>query len=152
RSAPRCSRSVCSRRCCASSRETAIRNRADSPPFQALALTIGNRVGVGNIAGVATAIGWGGPGALFWMGGVALCGGATASAESTRAPIYKARSNNERKGGVTYYLHKVFQKRWIGMIAAVTALLLYIILAPGIQSNSIAVTAANSNSPRGRTS
>src|SRR5699024_2230716 len=119
-------------------------------PFQALALTIGNRVGVGNIAGVATAIGWGGPGALFWMGVMAFCGGATAFVESTLAQIYKERINNELKGGVPYYLHKVFQKRWIGMIAAVTALLLYIILAPGSQSNSIAVTAANSNSPRGR--
>ena len=109
-------------------------------PFQALALTIGNRVGVGNIAGVATAIGWGGPGALFWMGVMAFCGGATAFVESTLAQIYKERINNELKGGVPYYLHKVFQKRWIGMIAAVTALLLYIILAPGIQSNSIAVS------------
>ena len=109
-------------------------------PFQALALTIGNRVGVGNIAGVATAIGWGGPGALFWMGVMAFCGGATAFVESTLAQIYKERINNELKGGVPYYLHKVFQKRWIGMIAAVTALLLYTILAPGIQSNSIAVS------------
>src|SRR5699024_1250003 len=109
-------------------------------PFQALALTIGNRVGVGNIAGVATAIGWGGPGALFWMGVMAFCGGATAFVESTLAQIFKERINNELKGGVPYYLHKVFQKRWIGMIAAVTALLLYTILAPGIQSNSIAVS------------
>src|SRR5699024_12683137 len=76
----------------------------------------------------------------------------TAFAESTLAQSYKERINTELKGGVPYYLHKVFQKRWIGMIAAVTALLLYIILAPGIQSNSIAVTAANSNSPRGRRS
>ncbi|WP_231444261.1 alanine/glycine:cation symporter family protein [Brevibacterium zhoupengii] len=110
-------------------------------PFQALALTIGNRVGVGNIAGVATAIGWGGPGALFWMGAMAFCGGATAFIESTLAQIYKERVGNELKGGVPYYLHKVFQKRWLGMIAAVIALILYTFLAPGIQANSIAVSA-----------
>lgn len=109
-------------------------------PFQALALTIGNRVGVGNIAGVATAVGWGGPGALFWMGVMAFCGGATAFIESTLAQIYKERVDSELKGGVPYYLYKVFQKRWLGMIAAVIALILYTLLAPGIQSNSIAVS------------
>ncbi|GAA1949391.1 alanine/glycine:cation symporter family protein [Brevibacterium antiquum] len=110
-------------------------------PFQALALTIGNRVGVGNIAGVATAVGWGGPGALFWMGAMAFCGGATAFIESTLAQIYKERVGNELKGGVPYYLYKVFQKRWLGMIAAIIALILYTLLAPGIQANSIAVSA-----------
>ncbi|WP_169250891.1 alanine/glycine:cation symporter family protein [Brevibacterium sp. 'Marine'] len=109
-------------------------------PFQALALTIGNRVGVGNIAGVATAVGWGGPGALFWMGVMAFCGGATAFIESTLAQIFKERIDSELKGGVPYYLYKVFQKRWLGMIAAVIALILYTLLAPGIQSNSIAVS------------
>lgn len=110
-------------------------------PFQALALTIGNRVGVGNIAGVATAIGWGGPGALFWMAVMAFCGGATAFVESTLAQIYKERIGSELKGGVPYYLAKVFQRRWIGMVAAVIALILYTFLAPGIQANSIAVSA-----------
>lgn len=109
-------------------------------PFQALALTIGNRVGVGNIAGVATAIGWGGPGALFWMAVMAFCGGATAFVESTLAQIYKQRVGSELKGGVPYYLYKAFQKRWLGLIAAAIALILYTILAPGIQSNSIAVS------------
>ncbi|MFP5315671.1 MAG: alanine/glycine:cation symporter family protein [Actinomycetes bacterium] len=110
-------------------------------PFQALSLTIGNRVGVGNIAGVATAIGFGGPGALFWMGVMAFFGAATAFVESTLAQIYKQRVDGELQGGVPFYLEKVTQKRWIGMIAAVTALILYTLLAPGVQATNIGVAA-----------
>lgn len=110
-------------------------------PFQALALTIGNRVGVGNIAGVATAVGFGGPGALFWMGVMAFIGGATAFVESTLAQIYKRRIDGELHGGVPYYLEKITQKRWIGVVAAVTALVLYALLAPGVQATNIGVAA-----------
>jgi alanine or glycine:cation symporter, AGCS family len=110
-------------------------------PFQALALTIGNRVGVGNIAGVATAIGFGGPGALFWMGAMAFFGGATAFVESTLAQIYKERVDGDLQGGVPFYLEKVFQKRWLGVVAAVTALVLYSLLAPGVQATNIGVAA-----------
>ncbi|MDO5661120.1 MAG: alanine/glycine:cation symporter family protein [Brachybacterium sp.] len=110
-------------------------------PFQALSLTIGNRVGVGNIAGVATAVGFGGPGALFWMGVMAFFGAATAFVESTLAQIFKRRIDGELQGGVPYYLEKIFQKRWLGMIAAVTALILYALLAPGVQSTNIGVSA-----------
>jgi alanine or glycine:cation symporter, AGCS family len=110
-------------------------------PFQALMLTIGNRVGVGNIAGVATAIGFGGPGALFWMGLMAFFGSATAFAESTLAQIYKQRIDGELQGGVPYYLEKITQKRWLGVVAGVTALLLYTLLAPGVQATNIGVAA-----------
>ncbi|MEX5259702.1 alanine/glycine:cation symporter family protein [Kocuria sp. CPCC 205263] len=110
-------------------------------PFQALSLTIGNRVGVGNIAGVATAIGFGGPGALFWMAVMAFFGGATAFVESTLAQIYKQRIDGELQGGVPYYLEKITQKRWLGVVAAVTALTLYTLLAPGVQATNIGVAA-----------
>ncbi len=110
-------------------------------PFQALSLTIGNRVGVGNIAGVATAVGFGGPGALFWMGVMAFLGGATAFVESTLAQIYKERVDGDLQGGVPFYLEKVFQRRWLGVIAAVTALILYALLAPGVQATNIGVAA-----------
>jgi alanine or glycine:cation symporter, AGCS family len=110
-------------------------------PFQALSLTIGNRVGVGNIAGVATAIGFGGPGALFWMGVMAFFGGATAFIESTLAQIYKERVDGELQGGVPFYLEKVSQKRWLGVVAAATALTLYALLAPGVQATNIGVAA-----------
>lgn len=110
-------------------------------PFQALSLTIGNRVGVGNIAGVATAIGFGGPGALFWMAVMAFFGGATAFVESTLAQIYKQRIDGELQGGVPYYLAKITQKRWLGVAAAVIALILYTLLAPGVQATNIGVAA-----------
>ncbi|WP_217996561.1 alanine/glycine:cation symporter family protein [Piscicoccus intestinalis] len=109
-------------------------------PFQALALTVGNRVGVGNVAGVATAIFAGGPGALFWMGLMAFLGAATAFTESVLAQIYKSDTGGELRGGVPYYLEKAFQKRWLGVLAATVALVLYTLLAPGIQANSIAVS------------
>lgn len=109
-------------------------------PFQALSRTVGNRVGVGNIAGVATAIFAGGPGALFWMAVMAFLGGATAFVESVLAQIYKSGTGGELRGGVPYYLEKAFQKRWLGVIAATVALTLYTLLAPGIQANSIAVS------------
>lgn len=106
--------------------------------FQALALTLSSRIGVGNIAGVATAIYAGGPGALFWMGVMAFLGGATAFVESTLAQIYKERVDGQFRGGIPYYLEKGLGLRWLGVIAAVTAVSLYAVLAPGIQSNNIA--------------
>ncbi|MBP6727250.1 MAG: sodium:alanine symporter family protein, partial [Thauera sp.] len=57
--------------------------------FQALTIALSGRVGTGNIAGVATAIGFGGPGAVFWMWMVAFLGAATAYVESTLGQIYK---------------------------------------------------------------
>lgn len=67
--------------------------------FQALAVSLSGRVGTGNIAGVAAAIGFGGPGAVFWMWMVAFFGAATAYAESTLAQIYKEEDNGEFRGG-----------------------------------------------------
>ena len=59
--------------------------------FQALSLSLSSRVGVGNIAGVAMAIAYGGPGAIFWMWCVAFLGASSAFIESTLAQIYKER-------------------------------------------------------------
>ena len=73
-------------------------------PIQALLLTLASRVGVGNIAGVATAIAAGGPGALFWMVLCALLGSASSFAESTLAQVYKRRINGEHRGGMPFYI------------------------------------------------
>ena len=62
--------------------------------FQALTVSLSGRVGTGNIAGVAAAIGFGGPGAIFWMWVVAFFGAATAYIESTLAQIYKEVDNS----------------------------------------------------------
>ncbi len=115
------------------------RSEAGVSSFQALTLTLSSRIGVGNIAGVATAIAAGGPGALFWMAVMAFLGGATAFVESTLAQIYKSKTEGTFWGGIPYYIEKGLGKRWLAVIAALTALTLYAVLAPGIQSNTIAV-------------
>lgn len=105
--------------------------------FQALAMTLASRVGVGNIAGVATAIAAGGPGALFWMVVMALLGGATAFAESTLAQVYKRKVGGEYRGGIPYYIEKGLGQKWLAVIAAAATLILYSVLAPGVQSFNI---------------
>lgn len=72
---------------------------------------------------------------------MAFFGAATAFVESTLAQIYKQRIDGELQGGVPYYLEKVTQKRWLGLVAAVTALTLYALLAPGVQATNIGVAA-----------
>ena len=69
--------------------------------FQALTVSLSGRVGTGNIAGVATAIGFGGPGAIFWMWMVAILGAATAYIESALGQIYKEEDEvtKEYRGG-----------------------------------------------------
>ena len=68
--------------------------------FQALMISTASRVGTGNIAGIATAIAMGGPGAVFWMWLMAIVGGASAFAESTLAQVYKVKDKNgEFRGG-----------------------------------------------------
>ncbi|WP_116040467.1 alanine/glycine:cation symporter family protein [Amycolatopsis palatopharyngis] len=114
------------------------RSEAGISSFQALTLTLSSRIGVGNIAGVATAIAAGGPGALFWMAVMAFLGGATAFVESTLAQIYKTKADGKYWGGIPYYIEKGLRKKWLAVVAAVTALGLYGVLAPGIQSNNIA--------------
>ncbi|MDN8272001.1 alanine/glycine:cation symporter family protein [Acinetobacter sp. ABJ_C1_1] len=105
--------------------------------FQALALSLSSRVGVGSIAGVATAITVGGPGSLFWMAVMAILGGATAFVESTLAQIYKTKINGVYVGGIPYYIERGLGTKKIAVIAATVAVLLYAIFAPGIQSNNI---------------
>lgn len=106
--------------------------------FQALALTLSSRVGVGSIAGVATAITIGGPGSLFWMAVMAILGGASAFIESTLAQIYKVKNKDGvYVGGIPYYIDKGMGKKKFAYVAAAVGLLLYTIFAPGIQSNNI---------------
>ncbi|USD65813.1 alanine/glycine:cation symporter family protein [Vibrio sp. SCSIO 43136] len=105
--------------------------------FQALAVSLSGRVGTGNIAGVAAAIGFGGPGAVFWMWVVAFFGAATAYAESTLAQIYKEEDNGEFRGGPAYYIEKAMGQKWYAWIFAVATIFACGVLLPGVQSNSI---------------
>ncbi|MCJ2378414.1 alanine:cation symporter family protein [Vibrio sp. ZSDZ34] len=105
--------------------------------FQALAVSLSGRVGTGNIAGVAAAIGFGGPGAVFWMWVVAFFGAATAYAESTLAQIYKEEDEGEFRGGPAYYIEKAMGQKWYAWIFAIATIFACGVLLPGVQSNSI---------------
>lgn len=107
-------------------------------PFQAFAIAIAGRVGVGNIAGVATAIAMGGPGAVFWMWMIAFLGSATAFVEACLAQVYKLNINGEYRGGPAYYFEKAFQSKWYAIIFAIAALVSASYFLPAVQANAIA--------------
>lgn len=108
--------------------------------FQAFCIALSGRVGVGNIAGVATAISLGGPGAVFWMWVMALLGAASAFTESTLSQVYKDPIKNEYRGGTPYFIEKGLKLKWFAVIVAAVVSLSYGILLPGVQANSIAVS------------
>lgn len=104
--------------------------------FQALTMALSGRVGAGNIAGVAAAIGFGGPGAVFWMWVMAFLGASTAYAESTLAQIYKVKDHGQYRGGPAYYLDRYFNKPVFGAVFAISMLLACAVFLPGVQSNA----------------
>ena len=105
--------------------------------FQALSVSLSGRVGTGNIAGVAAAIGFGGPGAVFWMWVVAFLGASTAYIESTLGQIYKEEDDGEYRGGPAYFIEKAMGQTWYAWIFAVVTLFSCGVLLPGVQSNAI---------------
>jgi AGCS family alanine or glycine:cation symporter len=106
--------------------------------FQALTMSLSGRVGTGNIAGVATAIAIGGPGAVFWMWTVAFLGASTAYIEATLAQIYKELDDNgSYRGGPAYYLEKAMGQKWYAWTFAVATIIAMGFCLPGIQANSI---------------
>ena len=105
--------------------------------FQALAVSLSGRVGTGNIAGVAAAIGFGGPGAVFWMWVVAFLGSATAYIESALGQIYKEEDEGQYRGGPAYYIEKALGQKWYAWIFAIVTIFACGFLLPGVQSNSI---------------
>ena len=108
--------------------------------MQALLLTLSSRIGVGNIAGVGTAIAAGGPGALFWMVICALLGSASAFAESTLAQVFKRKIDGEHRGGIPFYIEHGLRLKWLAVLVASVALVGYGFVFPGVQSNNIAVS------------
>ncbi len=105
--------------------------------FQALSVSLSGRVGTGNIAGVAAAIGFGGPGAVFWMWVVAFLGASTAYIESALGQIYKEEDEGQYRGGPAFYIEKALGQKWYAWIFAITTILATGLLLPGVQSNSI---------------
>lgn len=112
-------------------------------PFQAFSIAIAGRVGTGNIAGVATAIALGGPGAIFWMWIIAFLGSATAFVEATLGQVYKIEKNGEYRGGPAYYIEKGIGKKWYAVLFAVTTILACTFFLPGVQAQSISESMNN---------
>ena len=111
--------------------------------FQAFAMALSGRVGTGNIVGVATAIGFGGPGAIVWMWIIAFFGAGTAYAEACLAQIYKQRHGNQLRGGPAYYIEKGLNCRWLAILFATLTVLACALCLPPIHSNSISMSFAS---------
>lgn len=116
---------------------TGEKSEAGISSFQALTVALSGRVGTGNIVGTASAIAFGGPGAVFWMWVTAFIGASTAYIESTLAQIYKEKKGGQYRGGPAFYIEKATGQRWFGMIFAFSAVLSVAFLMPGVQSNAI---------------
>jgi len=106
--------------------------------FQAFAVSVATRVGTGNLAGVATAIAVGGPGAVFWMWIMALIGSASAFVESTLAQLYKRRNGESFIGGPAYYILHGLNCKWLSALFAVLLTITFGLSYNSIQSNTIA--------------
>lgn len=122
---------------------TGEKSEAGVSSFQAMSIALSGRVGTGNIVGTASAIAFGGPGAVFWMWVTAFIGASTAYIESTLAQIYKEKKNGLYRGGPAFYIEKGTGQRWFGILFAVIAILAMAILMPGVQSNAIASAVEN---------
>ncbi|MEZ4775838.1 MAG: sodium:alanine symporter family protein [Bacteroidia bacterium] len=119
----------------------------DVSHFQALATALSATVGIGNIAGVAIAIHWGGPGALFWMWITALLGMATKFTEVTLAQKYRDVETGEASqmvgtvsGGPMYYIERGLGKnwKWLAVFVAFALMLTAFLTGNAIQANTVA--------------
>ncbi|MFZ3579016.1 alanine/glycine:cation symporter family protein [Virgibacillus sp. DJP39] len=120
-------------------RTMSAKGKKGTSSFQAFAISAASRVGTGNLAGVASAIALGGPGAIFWMWIIALLGSATAFVESTLAQVYKVPEKNQYRGGPAYYMEKGLNKRWLGIVFAITITFTYGLVFNAVQSNTISL-------------
>ena len=105
--------------------------------FQAFVVALASRIGTGNLAGVATAISIGGPGAVFWMWMLALLGSSSAFIESTLAQLYKRKGKASFYGGPAYYMKHGLGKGWMGILFAVLMIVTFGFAYNSVQSNTI---------------
>ena len=112
--------------------------------FQAFAVSLSSRVGTGNLAGVASAIFVGGPGAVFWMWVMALFGAATAFVEATLAQLYKRRGEDSFYGGPAYYMQYGLHRKWMGVLFAILITITFGMANQVIQSNTLCDALADS--------
>ena len=111
--------------------------------FEAFCIALSGRVGTGNIVGVATAIAFGGPGAVFWMWVVAFFGASTAFVESTLAQIYKFPHQSGYRGGPFSFIEKGLGKRWLGVLFAVVTIVSCGLFLVTVQSNGASMAMQN---------
>lgn len=114
--------------------------KAGITPFQSFVTTVGARVGMGNIAGVAAALFYGGPGAVFWMWIIALFGASLAFAESTLAQQYKIYDNGQYLGGPAYYMERGMKCRALAVIFSAAVIIGPGMLMTGPQVQSVSST------------
>ena len=111
--------------------------------LQAFMIGMAARIGTGNIAGVATAVALGGPGAVFWMWLMALIGSASAFVESTLAQLYKVKDGSSWRGGPAYYMEKALGNRKLGVIFSILITLSFGLIFNAVQANTIAASIDN---------
>ena len=109
--------------------------------FQGFAMALGGRVGTGNITGVASAIFFGGPGAVFWMWAIAFLGAGSAYIESALSQVWKEEVHGEYRGGPAYYIEKGLKSRPLGIAFAILTVFGCGMALPGIQTNAFAQAA-----------
>ena len=112
--------------------------------FQAFAVSLSSRVGTGNLAGVASAIFVGGPGAVFWMWMMAFFGAATAFVEATLAQLYKRKGEDSFYGGPAYYMQHGLHRKWMGVLFAVLITITFGMANQVVQSNTLCDALADS--------
>ena len=105
--------------------------------FQAFMVSLASRVGTGNLAGVASAIAIGGPGAVFWMWMTALLGAATAFVECTLAQLFKVRGKDSFVGGPAYYIQKGLGSKWMAVLVALLLIVSFGLANNAMQSNTV---------------
>lgn len=106
-------------------------------PIQSFLMTLGSRIGVGSIAGVALALYLGGPGSIFWMWISAFFSAANTFAETVLGIVYRKKDGDEYKGGPSYYLKYGLCKPKLGGLYAILILVSYVLGFVGIQGNTI---------------
>ena len=125
-------------------KDDAERAPGELTSFQAAMTSVGAIVGSGNIAGVATAIVVGGPGAVFWMLVAALIGMATKFAEVTLGVKYReVREDGSVGGGAMYYLAKGLKQKWLGVLFSVLVIPYAFVISAVVDTNTIALAMEN---------
>ena len=119
-------------------------SKGDISHFQSLMTALAATIGTGNIAGVATAVVFGGPGAVFWMWITALVGMATKYAEAILAVKYRVEKNGLMAGGPMYYIEKGLGWKWLAVLFALFGSIAAFGIGSSVQSNSVAAAVQES--------